>query len=92
VNPWRSKKPPLELFPWISRIGDIALKLCALQSIAVHQTSAELAVSMSIRTSLRAGEGAEPAPPRAGNFTFSIGISNEFSFHWLLSPVRKPIA
>src|ERR1044071_5736652 len=72
-------------------IGDIALKLSALQSMDVHHSSSEFAVSMSILTSLRAGDGAAPEAPRAANFTLSIGISNEFSFHWLFSPERNPI-
>ncbi|MND06719.1 hypothetical protein D3C83_282530 [compost metagenome] len=44
---------------------------------------------MSMRISLLAGVGA-PLELCAGNFTHSIGTSNEFSFQMLLSPVSEP--
>src|SRR4051812_7196386 len=72
-------------------MGDIALKLAEPQSMDVHQSSSELAVSISILISLTPPVGSPPDAPRSENFTFSMGISKELSTHWLSSPERKPM-
>ena len=74
--------------PWAMIVGRTISNESAAQSIAVHQTSSPLAVSMSIRISLSTGWAWPPWPGSEANFTHSIGTLNELSFQTLLEPVR----
>src|SRR2546430_15184791 len=64
--------PPSERMPWAITTGLATLKVSAAQSIAVHHTKSELAVSMSIWTVLSAGTVGPNGPRAAGEVTHSI--------------------
>mmetsp|Transcript_12913 Transcript_12913/g.27413 ORF Transcript_12913/g.27413 Transcript_12913/m.27413 type:complete len:210 (-) Transcript_12913:188-817(-) len=84
-----SQTSPEDRIPWKRTTGRGAFWIAtAAQSMATHQPS--LLMSMSMEITLSSSWAVPPSPGSVGNLSILIGMLNEFSFQTSFTPVKKP--